>query len=506
MNLEIIQNGVQYQNSYELYRELTDNGKIPALLMESKTLNIAYGKQSIVAANPALKISGKNEEFCIEALTEQGEELLKHFSKEDFSFATSYTQDKRTIRGTYKREHNLDLTEENRLKQTNAGTFLKSVMKKFESENEYAGLYGAFAYDFVRNFEFIGNTHSSEPGDDFSLFLPTDIYVFDELARSGVHHEIKVDGSKIQFENSIPEISSITSIDDMIAASGESMSREEYLRKVDSLVRDVRNGRFMQTVLSRSKTFPLIEKPLETYGRLNGEIKSPYANPSPYCFFFNLGCGEFLYGSSPEIHAVVEKTKEGDKLTIRPLAGTRRRSPNPLEDAYIRIGLLTDPKEISEHLMLVDLARNDVFRLCNPFSVKETDLLNTESYPNLYHIASGIEGILRDGITPIEVMLTTLPAGTLSGAPKLEAMKAIEELETERRGFYGGAVGYITFNGECNTGITIRSVHVNDGFSKVQAGAGIVADSIPEKEYDETETKMAKPKGNLLYPLEARLR
>ena len=197
---------------------------------------------------------------------------------------------------------------------------------------------------------------------------------------------------------------------------------------------------------------------------------------------------EFLYGSSPEIHAVVED----GVMKIRPLAGTRRRSKNPLEDAKIRISLQTDPKELSEHIMLVDLARNEAYRLCIPESVRVADVFTVEQYPNLYHLASGVEGKLRTGFDSIDVLLTTIPAGTLSGAPKLEAMKAIEDLEPSRRGFYGGAVGYLTFDGECNTGITIRSVHVDDNISTVQAGAGIVRDSVPETEFGETHLKMEK--------------
>jgi len=270
---------------------------------------------------------------------------------------------------------------------------------------------------------------------------------------------------------------------DSSAPPVESMSSSEFEQKVARIVSDIRNGRFMQCVLSRSLSFPVVQHPLQTYTRLR-EI-----NPSPYCFLFNFGEGEFLYGSSPEMHAAVQD----GIMQIRPLAGTRRRSANPLEDALARISLLTDAKEMSEHSMLVDLARNDVFRLCEPQSVRVTDMYTVEQYPNLYHLASGVQGKLLDGTDCIDVILTTLPAGTLSGAPKLEAMKAIEELENTRRGFYGGAVGYLTFNGACNTGIIIRSIYVNGRYSTLQAGAGVVLDSVPEKEAGEVMLKLEKP-------------
>ena len=481
MELKLTERNIEYQNALDLYRSLTNNGMVPALLMESRTVNLAYGKQSIVAANLALKITGKNDVFSIEALTEQGRNLLGEFSEEDFPFVTSYQQNYNRVNGTFIRGFDSNLLEEQRIRKTSAGSFLRSFLQKFSTDNNYAGLYGGIAYDFVRNFEDIGHLHDKEPGEDFTLFLPGDIYVFDEIKQKGTHYQMQIDGEKIPFE------SHHLKLNDSSALRLESMPEDEYVNKVASIISDIKNGRFMQCVLSRSISVPLIEDPINSYERLR-EI-----NPSPYCFFFNFGNGEFLYGSSPEVHAVVEY---GD-ITIRPLAGTIRRSQNPLEDAMLRRELLTNDKELSEHSMLVDLARNEVYRLCEPESVIVTDMFTVEEYPNLYHLASGVRGKLRYGFDSIDAILTTLPAGTLSGAPKVEAMKAIEELETTRRGFYGGVVGYLTFNGDCNTGITIRSVYVNNGFSTVQAGAGIVAGSTPENEAEEVMLKLDRPLKNL---------
>lgn len=483
MKLEIKERSIQYQSAFELYNLLTINAAIPALLMESRTINLAYGRRSIIAANLALKISGKNEGFRVEALTEQGVNLLREFSKEDFPFIVSYQQETNYIEGKFQRKSDANLTEIERVRKTSAASLLRAILQKFSTDDEsnrYAGLYGAFAYDFVRNFENIGNRHDREPGEDFVLFFPTEIYAFDDIRKLGAHYEIKVEGGKLPFK---PHKLNLNTGGQRY----ESMSEAEYMEKVASIIRDIKEGRFMQCVLSRSISVPLVEHPIYSYERLRK------INPSPYCFFFSLGEGEFLYGSSPEIHALVE---EGI-MTIRPLAGTIKRSQNPLEDAQLRIKLQTDKKELREHSMLVDLARHEVYRLCDPRSVVVTDMFTVEQYTNLYHLASGVKGRLNHGFDSIDVILTTLPAGTLSGAPKLEAMIAIEELEERRRGFYGGAVGYLTFNGDCNTGITIRSVNVKNGFSTVQAGAGVVADSKPENEAAEVMLKLDKQLTNL---------
>ena len=177
------------------------------------------------------------------------------------------------------------------------------------------------------------------------------------------------------------------------------------------------------------------------------------------------------------------------EIEMRPLAGTTRRSSDPLVDAQLRIALQTNAKELREHLMLLDLGRNEIYELCHPRTVRVTDVLTIEHYPNLYHLASGVRGRVRSGVDVLEALLTTIPAGTLSGAPKFEAMKLIEKLEGSRRQYYGGAIGYLGSNGDCNTGITIRSIHVHRGMSYVHAGAGIVAHSTPEGETKEIQLK-----------------
>ncbi|MHB9051541.1 MAG: anthranilate synthase component I family protein, partial [Thiomonas delicata] len=211
-------------------------------------------------------------------------------------------------------------------------------------------------------------------------------------------------------------------------------------------------------------------------------------NPSPYMYFYNFGDFQVV-GSSPEILVRQEATTEGEKVTIRPLAGTRPRGASAELDAQHERELLADPKERAEHLMLIDLARNDLGRIARTGSVKVTEAFAIERYSHVMHIVSNVEGLLKPGLTALDVLRATFPAGTLSGAPKIRAMEVIDELEPTRRGLYGGAVGYWSFAGDMDLAIAIRTGILKDGWLYVQAAAGIVADSVPEMEWRETEAK-----------------
>ncbi|HWH74569.1 MAG TPA: anthranilate synthase component I family protein, partial [Methylibium sp.] len=200
--------------------------------------------------------------------------------------------------------------------------------------------------------------------------------------------------------------------------------------------------------------------------------------------------GEFqVVGASPEILVRQEETAEGRKVTIRPLAGTRPRGATPERDKAVEQELVNDPKERAEHVMLIDLARNDIGRIAQTGSVKVTEAFAVERYSHVMHIVSNVEGLLKPGTTNMDVLKATFPAGTLSGAPKIRAMEIIDELEPVQRGVYGGACGYLSFAGDMDVAIAIRSGIVKDGRLYVQAAAGIVADSVPESEWLETEAK-----------------
>ncbi|MED5387559.1 MAG: chorismate-binding protein, partial [Pseudomonadota bacterium] len=237
-------------------------------------------------------------------------------------------------------------------------------------------------------------------------------------------------------------------------------------------------GDVMQVVPAQRMSCPFQAPALDLYRALR------YLNPSPYMFYLDLG--DFhIAGSSPEI---LTRAEQGS-VTVRPIAGTRKRGANSEEDQALEADLLADPKEIAEHLMLIDLGRNDVGRVAKPGKVTLTDKMVVERYSHVMHIVSNVEGELRDGLGPLDVLRATFPAGTLSGAPKIRAMEIIDELEPTKRGIYGGAVGYIGFNGDMDTAIAIRTAVVKDQRLYVQAGAGIVADSVPQSEWDETMNK-----------------
>ncbi|OYV38079.1 MAG: anthranilate synthase component I, partial [Thiomonas sp. 20-64-5] len=211
-------------------------------------------------------------------------------------------------------------------------------------------------------------------------------------------------------------------------------------------------------------------------------------NPSPYMYFYDFGDHQVI-GSSPEILVRQERTPQGQKITIRPLAGTRPRGATPEQDAANEAELLADPKERAEHLMLIDLARNDIGRITQTGTVKVTEAFAIERYSHVMHIVSNVDGLLREGMDAMDVFRATFPAGTLSGAPKIRAMEVIDELEPTRRGLYGGAVGYWSFAGDMDLAIAIRTGIVKREQLYVQAAAGIVADSVPEMEWRETEVK-----------------
>jgi anthranilate synthase component 1 len=243
----------------------------------------------------------------------------------------------------------------------------------------------------------------------------------------------------------------------------------------------------MQVVLSQRMSQPFHAHPLSLYRALRG------LNPSPYMFYYDMG-GFHVVGSSPEILVRLEGTGDANhpdekRVTVRPIAGTRPRGVTREEDLRLEAELLADPKERAEHVQLMDLGRNDAGRVSQTGSVKVTENMSIERYSHVMHIVSNVEGILKPGLNAMDVLRATFPAGTVSGAPKVRAMEIIDELEPSKRGVYAGAVGYVGFNGDMDVAIAIRTAVVKDQMLYVQAGAGIVADSIPENEWQETRNK-----------------
>jgi anthranilate synthase component 1 len=253
------------------------------------------------------------------------------------------------------------------------------------------------------------------------------------------------------------------------------------LEGIESVKEEIRSGEAFQVVLSQRFSMPCPADPLDVYRMLR------LHNPSPYMYLFRFANGLSVVGSSPE--ALVKVT--GREVLVHPIAGTRKRSSNPEEDHRLGEELLADPKERAEHLMLVDLGRNDLGRVCAPGTVNVVEFMHLERYSHVMHIVSTVIGELASENSPVDALYAVFPAGTLSGAPKPRAMEIIENLEPSRRGIYGGAIGYVDFTGNLDTCIAIRTAVIKDETAYVQAGAGIVADSIPESENEECLNKAA---------------
>ena len=257
-----------------------------------------------------------------------------------------------------------------------------------------------------------------------------------------------------------------------------SFGKENYLRAVEKVKEYTLAGDVMQVVPSQRFSAKFKAEPVNLYRALRR------LNPSPYMYFLDLG--DFhIVGSSPEVLARLED----GQVTVRPIAGTRRRGENAEADLLLEKEMLADPKEIAEHLMLIDLGRNDVGRISQTGTVEVTEKMVVERYSHVMHITSNVVGQVKDDMGALEVLKATLPAGTLSGAPKIRAMEIIDELEPVKRNIYGGAVGYIGWDGNMDTAIAIRTAVIKDGMLHVQSGGGVVADSVPELEWEETMNK-----------------
>ncbi|HEX3047990.1 MAG TPA: anthranilate synthase component I [Bacillota bacterium] len=257
-----------------------------------------------------------------------------------------------------------------------------------------------------------------------------------------------------------------------------SLSKDEFMDRVTRIKEYILAGDAFQVVLAQRISQPFTGDPLLFYRILRT------VNPSPYLFYLDFGDFQ-LAGSSPEVMVRLDD----QAVILKPIAGTRPRGKTPAQDFQLKQELINDEKERAEHIMLVDLGRNDLGRVCKFGSVNVAELMNIENYSHVMHIVSLIRGELLPGLSGVELLRAVFPAGTLSGAPKIRAMEIIEELEPIRREFYGGAVGYLGFNGNLDTCITIRTVMFKDGLAHIQVGAGIVADSVPEKEFEETLSK-----------------
>ncbi|KAA0013245.1 anthranilate synthase component I [Billgrantia pellis] len=362
------------------------------------------------------------------------------------------------------------------------------------------GLVGYFGYDTIRYIEprLRGSHVAAKPDPldvpDILLMVCDELVVFDNLSGRLTLWTHADPASANAYEAAIDRLARLEkrlrSASVLAGSPGTGRSAVEeghftsgfteagFKAAVETIKQYVLAGDVMQCVPSQRMSIPYRASPLDLYRALRS------LNPSPYMFFFNLD-DHHVVGSSPEILARLE---EGE-ITVRPIAGTRVRGKTEAEDMALEADLLADPKEVAEHLMLIDLGRNDVGRISETGSVKVTDQMAVERYSHVMHIVSNVTGRLKPGLSAMDVLRATFPAGTLSGAPKIRAMEIIDELEPVKRGIYSGAVGYLSWHGNMDTAIAIRTAVIKDGELHVQAGAGVVADSVPELEWQETLNK-----------------
>lgn len=359
------------------------------------------------------------------------------------------------------------------------------------------GLVGFFAYDSVRYVEKrLAKCVKPDPigAPDIQLMLSEDVVVFDNLkgelflithidpteAHAEVEANQRLDKLSQRLRASLDTRAMHATVtrpvkeSDFVSSFGEG----PFKAAVNHIKEYVLAGDIMQVVPAQRMSAPFTASPMLLYRALR------HLNPSPYMYYMRTD-ELTIVGSSPEILARMED----GKVTVRPIAGTRKRGVTAEQDEALKEELLADPKEVAEHLMLIDLGRNDVGRVSETGKVRVTEKMAVERYSHVMHIVSNVEGELKPDVTAMDVLRATLPAGTLSGAPKVRAMEIIDELEPVKRGIYGGAVGYLGWNGNMDTAIAIRTAVIKEGVMHVQAGAGIVADSVPESEWQETLSK-----------------
>ena len=358
------------------------------------------------------------------------------------------------------------------------------------------GLAGYFGYDTVRHIEKkLAGTEKDGGLDtpDILLLQTEEVAVIDNLsgrlylivhadptqpeAYHRARRRLSELSDKLRFSVAAPQVKRGASY-----PVERDFAKADFERAVLKAKDYIAAGDVMQVVIGQRLKKRFTESPLSLYRALRS------LNPSPYMYFYNFGDFQVV-GASPEILVRHEHDAKGETVTIRPIAGTRPRGATPEQDQALEKELLADPKERAEHLMLIDLARNDLGRIAQTGSVKVTEAFGIERYSHVMHIVSNVEGQLKAGQSSLDVLRAAFPAGTLSGAPKVRAMELIDELEPVQRGIYGGACGYLSFAGDMDLAIAIRTGIVKDGMLYVQAAAGIVADSVPELEWQETEAK-----------------
>jgi anthranilate synthase component 1 len=482
-----------YYPNFEDFRRLTERGNtIPVyrqLLADSLTPVMAFRR----LAQPAGFAASKNA-FLLESVV-GGERIAR------FSFVAADPEATFTARGNEVRTRRLGQAEQV-VQSTDPLAELAKLISPYRAVHMEGlprfsgGVVGYAAYDMVRYYEKLGTPPPDDRGlADLSFGLYRTMVVFDHVTKtikvvSNAHVSgdpgSAYDQATTAIERAIQRlqegggepVAEINLVGLPQKAFQSNFTREQYMQVVEACKEYIRAGDIFQVVPSQRLTVQTTAKPFDIYRALR------VVNPSPFMFLL-VTPDVTLVGSSPEILCRVED----GVVTNRPLAGTRRRGADDAEDKALEAELLADPKERAEHIMLVDLARNDVGRVVEPKSIELSDVMTVERYSHVMHIVSEVRGRLAKGMTAFDALRAALPVGTVSGAPKIRAMEIIDEFEPTRRGPYAGAVGYVDFSGNMDTCIALRTMVISGGKVYLQAGGGIVADSVPAEEYQETINK-----------------
>ncbi len=491
----------------DFFARLSDYGRAKnCCLFESREYLKGSGALSFGTAKPSLYLTGTGSDFIIKALSNTGRRILDYLSveKERFAFCESVEFGPETITGRIKQiEKTVD--EQTRLTSINQMDVLRAVAFAFRLASKpfriTCGLLGAISYDFVDQFEKLPPSETDLLcNPDYELYFADNIFLMDHEHGKGyvIVNCVITNGDR---ETAIAEAQgcfdyylNIARFDvpkgrkytGALAPASTDTNQAEYEKMVNGAKQHIIDGDIFQVVLSRTIIEPCPDEPLDVYKRLRA------LNPSPYMFYLNTA-NTILMGSSPELNLRVSGTGTRD-VEIRPIAGTKPRGRigktiDADTDFRYEAELKLDRKELAEHMMLVDLARNDIARVSEPGSRIVTELLIAEKYESVQHLVSNVKGTLAAKLDALSAYLATMNMGTLTGAPKIEAMKLIRLFEKTKRGYYGGAVCYLTVDGQFDSCITIRSLQVRDNAAFVRVGAGIVHDSVPKTEFEETEHK-----------------
>jgi len=497
---------IEIDHPVDFFAKMTDYGRAKNCALFEATDYLAENALSFGTASPALYITGTGRNFSIEALSKTGHRMLQYLAgkKERFAFCESVEFNPESIVGKIKQVEKL-VDEQTRLTATNQMDVLRAVAFAFSLASKpfrvTCGLLGALSYDFIDQFEKLPkNEDDLLENPDYELYFADNIFLVDHEHKKGyvIANVMITDGDRqeaiAETQECFDYYFGITDCEmpvgqkysgDLAEESTDTVG-QEYEDIVKRAKQHIIDGDIFQVVLSRTKLVPCPDEPLDVYKRLR-EL-----NPSPYMFYINTP-KSVLMGSSPELNLRVSGTQSRN-VEIRPIAGTKPRGKidgkiDEDTDFRYEAELKLDHKELAEHIMLVDLARNDIARVAKPGSRIVTELLIVEKYASVQHLVSNVRGKLADGLDALSAYLATMNMGTLTGAPKIEAMKIIRQLEKTKRGYYGGAVMYLTVDGQFDSCITIRSLQIKDHTAYIRVGAGIVYDSVPKTEFEETEHK-----------------